>query len=528
MKVFTAIIALLLIASSCSALEFPEGPNVNISRIDFYPSGAKFTFSIRPENNRGKFEAIIPGAFQTDSVRVLDPDFIDGNIKVERRTRTRWLPSRLKELKEQVDLLSKNINDLNAKKSALEQTLTLLKDSEPEKSKPSELLAYIKDAQVLRLETENELAALKVKISDEQEKLRVFTNELNSRRPFNDSSFILVTGEGSGEIEFEAFTTAASWSPQYMMDFNTDAEHIKVNMYVNISQKTGLDFNGEMTLHTKNPDESISTPDVQPLRVGIKPKQETVMTGARTSLMRTNKMYRSAEMAMPEMMMADEDALEDGAAYNAAMAPKAPAVRETLSDRTLDVDGLTTGDGSAQELEVIMSDLFLTCKTVLMMIPEQRNNAWIIASMDENNEHLIPGMADLRVDGYPSGKIYLEEYGTGQKKIPFGYADMITIKKESLVEKTGDRWFSGVLTSGYKLEITNGTKIDRVVTVRERLPIPTDEKIKLDVKRIEPKEKERDKENRLTWEIEVPAGATVPIIVDYTLSYPSGEELQYK
>ena len=64
--------------------------------------------------------------------------------------------------------------------------------------------------------------------------------------------------------------------------------------------------------------------------------------------------------------------------------------------------------------------------------------------------------------------------------------------------------------------------------MKDRLPIPTDEKIKLDIKRIEPKEKERDKENRLTWEITVPAGATVPIIVDYTLSYPSGEELEYK
>ena len=64
--------------------------------------------------------------------------------------------------------------------------------------------------------------------------------------------------------------------------------------------------------------------------------------------------------------------------------------------------------------------------------------------------------------------------------------------------------------------------------MKDRLPIPTDEKIKLDVKRIEPKETERDRENRLTWEITVPAGGTVPIIVDYTLSYPSGEELLYR
>jgi len=71
-------------------------------------------------------------------------------------------------------------------------------------------------------------------------------------------------------------------------------------------------------------------------------------------------------------------------------------------------------------------------------------------------------------------------------------------------------------------------KEDQTIIVKDRLPVPTDEKIKLEVKRIEPKEKSRDKENRLTWKITVPAGATVPIIVDYTLSYPSGEELQYR
>ena len=201
---------------------------------------------------------------------------------------------------------------------------------------------------------------------------------------------------------------------------------------------------------------------------------------------------------------------------------------QLLADRTLNIKGELPGDGTEREFEVITGGLFLKSMIELTLIPEQRTDAWIVASMDEGNEHLIPGEAELRVDNHSSGKTYLEEYGKGQRRIPFGYANQITVKKEALVEKTGVSWFSGVFTSGYKLEITNGTKDEQTVTVKDRLPIPTDDKIKLDVKRIEPKEKERDKENRLTWEITVPAGATVPVIVDYTLSYPSGEELQYK
>ena len=78
------------------------------------------------------------------------------------------------------------------------------------------------------------------------------------------------------------------------------------------------------------------------------------------------------------------------------------------------------------------------------------------------------------------------------------------------------------------IEITNGTKDEQTITVKDRMPIPTDDKIKLEVKNIEPREKTRDKDNLLTWEITVPAGATVPITVDYALSYPSGEEIEYR
>ena len=230
-------------------------------------------------------------------------------------------------------------------------------------------------------------------------------------------------------------------------------------------------------------------------------------------------------MAMDEDAMVEE--LNDAELYEAPKKAKASTVQETLADRTLDAEGELPGDGTERDLELFLSDINLQGDLEILLIPEQRKNAWLIAKMSESSDKLIPAMAELRVDGAPTGEIRIGEYET-QKQIPFGYADAITVKKDALIAKTGVSWFSGVFTSGYKLEITNGTKEERVITVKDRLPIPTDEKIKLEVNKIEPKEKQRDAENRLTWEITVPAGATVPIIVDYKLSYPSGEELLYR
>lgn len=532
MKEFATFLLLIFMAcfycGQSYALEVPEKYTDNISAIDFYPSGAKFTFAVEPQGEDGDFRAVIPGAFMPESIRLQNPDTVYGDIYTSSYTRTKWTPSQLEALRLQAEEQTRVVNDLAAKKSAIEQTLSLLKNSNPDKSKPEELLKYIHSAQDMRLEAENELSAIKVMLSREQEKLRMLNTELQARSPANDTRYTVVTGQAGGTVYLEAFTNAASWRPRYTLNLTTMNSTVEVKMYIRAMQKTGLNYNGRMTLHTKTPDESVTTPEISPLKVGIKPKEEVIAETSMARFSRNNRQFKSARMAMSEAEKMYMAAAEDADEVSETPAPAAPAVKETLADRTLDIEGTLAGDGTEREFEVIMSDLYLDSKIELTLIPEQRPEAWIIASMDEKNEHLIPGEAEVRVDYHTSGKIYLQEYGIGQKKIPFGYANQITAKKEALVEKKGVQWFSGIFTSGYKIEITNGTKDDQTVIVRDRLPIPIDDKIKLEVKRIEPKEKLRDKENRLTWEIPVSAGATVPIIVDYTLSYPSGEELQYR
>lgn len=522
-----AIVSVLFLGADFSeALEVPENYTDKITGINFYPGGAKFSFSVSPYDKDGNFKAVLPGSFNADSIRLLNPDFVEGDIKVEVFNREQWIPSQLAGIKKQADELVDKIAELTAKREALEQTLEMLGELKPEKSKPEELLTYIKDSQVLRLETENGLVSLRKEIDDNNAKLKTLRAELNSRRPMGDSSYILITGKAADDVEFSAFTTAASWSPRYVLDLDSSTGKIATNLYVRASQKTGLDFkHGDIILHTKTPDEKIVNPVLNPLKVGIKPKEEKIAMVGAASYSRNNRMYESARMAMP--MMDEDTMVEDSEIYEAPKKVKASTVQESLADRTIDAEGELPGDGTERDLELFISDIKLQGDLVILLIPEQRKNAWLIASMDQSSDKLIPAMAELRVDGATTGKIKIGEYET-QKQIPFGYADAITVKKDSLIAKTGVSWFSGVFNSGYKLEITNGTKEERVITVRDRLPIPTDEKIKLEVNKIEPKEKTRDDENRLTWEITVPAGATVPIIVDYKLSYPSGEELLYR
>lgn len=526
----TAILLLsLAFAGSSYAFDIPDDYTNEITAVNFYPSGAKFTFTIQDYDDDGNFTAYLPGAFSPESIRAVNPDSVIGDIKAIRTSRTKWIPSQLEELKAQADEQSQKLNELTARQAALEQTLHLLRESVPDKTRTASLLTYIKDAQTLRLETENELAKLKNEIITEREKLSIMNNELKAKSPASDTSFITVSGRAKDRVTIEAFTGYASWRPEYIMNLDSSTGDINVQMFVRASQRTGLNYEGNVTFHTKSTNERLTAPVLNPIKVGIKPKQETIAAGSMVRLSRTNRMYKSARAEEDAMMMADMAAAEyDDEELEAPAAPRGPAISESISDRTVRVHGLITGDGTENQYAVIMNEMTLTSTPAIVLIPEQRSNAWIMASMDEGNQHLIPGEAELRVDGHTSGKMHIDEFGIGQKSIPFGYAEQITVKKEALIEKTGTSWFSGVFTSGYKLEITNGTKEDKTVKIHDRLPVPTDDKIKLNINSIEPKQKEKDNENRLTWELNIPAGETSTIIVDYTLSYPSGEELLYK
>ena len=233
------IVSLLVLAQSPSlALEAPGNFTVRITAVDFFPSGARFTFTAEPEDSGGNFTVLLPGAFRADSVRLLNPGNVYGDIHIAGYSRTKWTPPQLEALRLQSEEQSALVSSLNTRKSALEQTLSLLKNSAPDKSNPEALLSYIQQAQELRLETENELSLLRVRISQEQDKMRVLNQELQNRTPAGSMSFTEITGRAKGTVYFEAFTPSASWRPGYTLNLDTVTGKIEAAMYITASQKT--------------------------------------------------------------------------------------------------------------------------------------------------------------------------------------------------------------------------------------------------------------------------------------------------
>ncbi len=499
----------------------PDEP-FKITKIDFYPSGAKFTFEVYP-NSDGEINTELPGAFLEDKTIITSGN--GAGVQIFTKTRAEWTPEFLEELKSKLDDQIKTVEDLEARKNSLEQTIKILNDYDPEKADPKNMLEYIPAAQKLRYRTESDLRDLQEDLKNEREILEALESEYNPKKPGRAKYSLVVTGKAEDTVTLETFTTFAGWTPKYFMYLNSETGEIENHMYTEIFQKTGLNYEGEIILHTKDPYGKITTPDLRPVRVFIKPKNVPPAASRRREEVERSERNSSRALYRKSAMDSgiDEYAVEESSVRSA------PTVSQSLSDWVIEAEANITGDGNKLNLEIELYEASnFKSEAKILLIPELRRDAWIIAELDPASKRLIPAMTELFIDGRPAGKINLTESKQAQHKIEFGYIDQITIKKEPIIEKTGTSWFSGVLTSGYKLIINNGTDSTRKIIVKDRLPIPTDEKIKLEIKKITPAQKELSAQKILTWELEIPAGKSSEIIVDFALTYPQGEELGYR
>ena len=486
-----------------------EAATPEVEGVYFYPSGAKFVFRIEAGKD---FDFALPGAFDADSVRFLERDNV-AFVRVETLYREGWVPPALVELKSQIDQADHSMKLLLARKSALEHTLEKINDPLPQNFSGENLVFFIKNSQEMLSLIGADMVNLDIEIEKSREKLTELLTEYDKKMPANAEKAILVSGAptAEGQLLFEAYSYFASWSVQYDMNLDSTTGVIDSTMRAQAWQKTGFDVAGELTFHTRQPSFAIYPPDVRPLTVDLReprPQQNNMIRKEAADME-----FSQAPMAL-NILSAEDD-----------RGVLLPSVSATLADVSVKGRGDIKGDGTPADVE--LGKFVLQCVPVLVSIPEQNREAWIIASMDSIPEPLLPGRANLAVDGVLTGKSTIPEYGMGQTYLPFGMASRLTSKKSALVGKTSSSWLGkGILEDGYTIDITNGTAIEHEITVKDRIPYPANDKISLEVVRIEP-EAERDRENRLTWKIKIGPGETKKIFVSYTLQYPGDAFLEY-
>ncbi|MDR0649053.1 MAG: DUF4139 domain-containing protein [Synergistaceae bacterium] len=518
--VILAALAALLRAGGRDAL----AAGLSIRSSDFYPSGAKFTFQASSD---GSFDFRLPGAFNQDSVRCLTVDKLS-SLRVETLAVVETAPAALGPFEKKAQDAQKSVDLIEGRKSALARTLEMITAPFPASGGGAKVdsgaltgyIAYLNDALKLRLDLEAQIVEANVSLLGAQRALKEANDELEaerarleSKKPFNSGRVLSVSGttQGAATLLFEAYTPAAGWGVGYEMALDSATGVIKAKMNALAHQRTGMDASGGMSFHTRTPSFAIAVPDVRPLTVDIRSDGNDGWSLA-------------GDMRFSEAMQLPGAPVTMAAPGSPRPAP--PQAVSSLANVTISGAGTVEGDGSTAE--VTLGGFDLKSAPVLVAIPEQSKEAWIIASVDKVPQAFLPGTAELAVDGASTGTSLIPE-SVGAIQIPFGMAAKITSKKTPYVSTQGRSWVvKGVREDGYTLEVTSRMEKDALIEVRDRIPLSTTDKVTLEVKKIDPEPAERDKENRLSWKLLLKPGETRKITVEYSVRYPSGETLQYR
>ncbi|MDR1137335.1 MAG: DUF4139 domain-containing protein [Synergistaceae bacterium] len=493
-----------------------------VRKVDFYPAGAKFAFEVESD---GVFEFDMPGAFDENSVRCMTIEHLS-SLKVERVAVKNETPAELIPYEKKVDDASKALSMLEGRQKSIVSTLEFLssfgRGAVGEAGFVGEgLIDYVRSSHALRLELEAELSNIGFDIEKARKALEEARQEyedvkarLEREKGAVPGKAVRVSGatDGPSVLTFEAFTGMAGWNVVYEMNMDSEKGAVNAKMNAAAWQHTGLGVEGEFTFNTRQPSYSIFPPEVSPLTVGLRQDSSTVS-------------YRMAAPGVSAVVPGYTFAVDKADALS-EYAPPTPNAISTLANVSVTGQGKIDGDGSG--VRVKLGDFELECAPLLVSIPEQNSESWIVASIDVIPESFLPGSAELSVDNSSTGSTSIGE-SAASAKIPFGMASRVRSKKEPYIRETGSSWIgTGTLNDGYIIEVTNGMDSEREVTVMDRVPFPTIDKVTVDVKKIEPEPYERDKDNRLTWKIILKPGETKKITVEYAIKYPGGETLEYR
>jgi hypothetical protein len=485
------------------------------------------------DNADKSFEFDLPGAFTGESVRCLTLVKVT-SLKVDTISVKQSPPDELLALKKNVDEAAREVSLLDGRKAALTRALEMLStpsgasgdgnENAPYSGTLADYLEYVANSRKMQTDIYAELvdvgmSLLKAQevLNERREEYEILRSEIERKKPQTPGAVIKVRGTVSSptRLLFEARTPAAGWDVGYEMEMDSASGDIAAKMSAVVWQKTGVNVSGTLSFHTRQPSSSVSPPEILPLTVAIRALQSDKKLSFATfsDLPLPGYSIAGAPAAMAPM---DSEYIE-------ALAP--PASISTISNVTVQGKGEVDGDGN--QTRINLGEFPIKSVPVIISIPERNREAWIVASVDEVPPSLLPGTAELSVDGASTGRTVIPG-AAGQIRVPFGMTSRITAKKEPFVSASGSSWTGkGVRSDGYTLEVTSGMTAESEITVLDRIPIPTIDKVVLEVKKIDPEPSERDRENRLVWRLNIKPGETKKITVEYTLRYPGDETLEY-
>jgi uncharacterized protein (TIGR02231 family) len=330
---------------------------------------------------------------------------------------------------------------------------------------------------------------------------------------------------GTVAVELSYLIGGAGWAPRYDARVETDAARVHLTQQALVTQATGEDWHQvALALSTARPSLATRLPDEpDPWYVDVFQPPMPMPAQPVARMMRAAPMAAAAISAPADAFgQSDPTAIVDFMAQESsrvASVAAEQAAAEIERSGVAQIFRLPGGvdvpsDGSPHTLGLGDHDLPATLEYVAAPVIAAGAHLRTVAP-NSTGRVLLPGELHVFHVG-AAGEEYvgvtpLELTAEGADlTLYLGVDDNVTVKRELIERETdkGNLLQAGVrrVTYAYRVTLGNRTATAQRVILKDRLPVPRHERIKLRVLEIKPQPGERTKLEQLTWELQLAPG----------------------
>lgn len=324
---------------------------------------------------------------------------------------------------------------------------------------------------------------------------------------------IEVSQAGDMDVELTYMVTGAGWSPLY--DLRLKESILEVTYLAQVTQNTGEDWNNvALTLSTAQPSLSLTIPEMDAWYVQ---QRYPVHPAAQPLRAKGGPM-----LAAPAPAPMPEAAREEPEAF--ALESESASVSESGANLSYSLSSRADVPGNNDPRKVVIASFNLKPNFDYVTAPKIEPVCFRRAKVKNESQYsMLKGSAQLFEGDDYLGATTLEFVAPNQEfELALGADERLRVERE-LTLRYVDKNFMGdkrQIRYGYKIEVENLRDTPQTIFVRDHIPVPRDEQIKVKLEAHEPKASEQSDLNQLEWKIALNANSKQTIRYEFSVEHP--------
>ncbi|MGB1241517.1 MAG: DUF4139 domain-containing protein [Chitinophagales bacterium] len=333
----------------------------------------------------------------------------------------------------------------------------------------------------------------------------------------------------TAKIEFSYIVENAGWKPIYDIRAANIEEPVTLSYKANIFQHTGQDWNNiDLTVSTGNPSKSNDRPILSPSYLAFAQPYNNSSLGQKKLKMPNYQMMNSMQLSdkdMRENMYGMDETEKLGYSEDRTKEEVDVVLNQNQLNLSFEVKLKQSIPTDGQYHLVDLKDYEIDAEYDYHTVPKLDKGAFLLAKItDWGNLNLLAGNANIFFDDTYIGQSFINPATTADTLLlSFGRDEQIQVKRMELNDLSETNFLGNkrTETKTYEISVRNNKGTTAHIEILDQIPISQNEDI--EVKLIGKDGAEyTQKYGKLLWRLDIPAGQTKKIKLEYSVKYPKG------